>query len=178
MGTPALLAAQSGRVLAAANQSSASFYRRIAEGTIIDSAGSPSAVAGWVATITADLTHSIWTTISGTYEQPANLAASMAATFDSGGVVAAAYASIIVDDSSGTPALDAYWTAAAATAPLTDAEVTAALGHDDWARLSDVLVEVTGASAGDFTFDSTGRSGIVASGFPGDLATTEDAWNG
>lgn len=179
MGTPALLAAQSGRVLSAANQSSAAFYRRVETGGFVsDGSGTPSAVAAWVATVTIDVTQAMWTTLSGTYEGAASTDSSMSTTFDAGGVAASAYASIVVDNSSGTPAVDAMWTAAGATARLTDAEITAALGHDDWARMCDVAVSVTGASAGTFVFDNTGRSGIVPSGFPGDLATTEDSWNG
>jgi len=175
MGTPALLAAQSGKVLSAANQSSKALYRRVVQGGLCDDG--TSTYSGWLATIKVTMTRAIISSTSGSYDVAALSSAVMTTTFGNGASATAGFASIVADNSSGTPAFNAYVTADAATAALTDAEISDSLGHNDWVRLCDVAVAVTGASAGSVSFNNTVASGIVASGFNGDLAVTESAFN-
>ena len=175
MGTPALLAAQSGKVLAAANQSSKALYRRVVQGGLCDDNGS--AVSGWDLTITLDMTRAIISSLSGAYDVAALSGSSLTTTFGNGASATSGFASIVADNSSGTPSIDAQVSADGASAALTDAEITSALGHADWVRLCDVTVAVTGASAGTVSFDNTAASGIVEAGFDGDLATTESAFS-
>lgn len=176
MGTPALLAAQSGKVLSAANQSSAALYRQVVTGGFMDDNGS--AVAAWVATVTIDNARSIIKSLSGAYELAAGTGSTLASTFDAGGSAGVGYGAIVSDNSSGTTVIDIEWSDAGAAAAPTDAEIADALGHQDWVRLGNVTATVTGASAGTFAIDNTARSGIVDSGFNGDLAESEDAFNG
>ena len=180
MGSPALLAAQSGKVLLAANQSSAAFYRRVDVGGFVDDNGS--AAAAWVVTVTIDWTRQLITSTSGSYEIAAAAAQSAPETWtnSTGAIARDNVAAVLHVCQSGTPVLAAFWGAeaepGAAVAP-SDAEISAGLGHNDWVRAANVLAESTGAAAVTVTVDNTARSGVVASGFDGDLATTEAAFN-
>ena len=176
MGTPSLLAAQSAQVLSAANQSSSAFYRRVVQGALCDN--NTSTYSGWNATIILTMTRAIISSLSGSYELAAIATETMTTTFGNGASATSGFASIVSNNTTGTPAFDAYVTADGATVALTDAEIAALIGHQDWVRLCDVTVAVTGATAGSVAFDNSAASGIVASGFDGNLATTEDAWNG
>jgi hypothetical protein len=176
MGTPALLDAQSAKVLSAVNQSSSAFYRRVVQGALLTDNGS--ATSGWDATLTFDMTRAIISSLSGAFEVAAATASSMTTTFGNGASATSGFASIVADNSSGTPAFDAQWTADGASEALTDAEISDALGHHDWVRICDVTVAITGATTGTYGFDNTVASGIVAAGFDGGLATSEDAFNG
>ena len=176
MGTPALLDAQSAKVLAAVNQSSSAFYRRVVQGALLTDNGS--ATSGWNATLTFDMTRAIISSLSGAFEVAAATASSMTTTFGNGASATSGFASIVADNSSGTPAFDAVNSDDGAIVALTDAEISADLGHQDWVRICDVAVAVTSATTGTYGFDNTAASGIVAAGFNGGLAVTEDAFNG
>jgi len=180
MGSPALLAAQSGKVLLAANQSSAAFYRRVDVGGFVDDNGSAS--AAWVVTATVDWSRQIITSTSGSYEIAAGVAQSAPETWtnSTGAIARDNIAAILYVCQTGTPTLAAFWGAEAepgAAVSPTDDEISAGLGHNDWVRAADVLAASTGAAAVTITVDNTVRSGVVPSGFDGDLATTEAAFN-
>lgn len=175
MGTPSLLAAQSRQVIEAVNQSSSAFYRRI-EGGFAAVNGS-SATAGWVVTLSIDVTAYIAYAPSGAVAAAASTEA-LANTFDADGGAASAYGAVVADISTGTAVWDAYWTAADASSALTNAEISAAVGHDNWVRLCDVFTDVTGASAATYTIDYNNRSGAPAAEFDGGLALTEEDYNG
>lgn len=176
MGTPSLLAAQSRQVIEAVNQSSSAFYRRIEGGFVTDSTAG-SSTAGWVVTLDLDVTAAILYTPAGavgvtaTGMAPAN-------TFDAGGVPATAYGALVVDCNAAILDTNAYWTAADASSALTNAEISDALGHDNWVRVCDVFVDVTGATSATYTIDYNNRSGAPAAEFDGGLALTEADYNG
>lgn len=176
MGTPALLDAQSGKVLSAVNQSSAALYRQVLVGGFIDD--NSSGVSSWEATVDIDMTRTIIKSLSGAFEVAALSGEALTSTFDADGSAAVGYGAIVADNSSGTPSIDAEWSDLGASAAPTDAEISDSLGHHDWVRIANVTATVTGASAGTFAFDNTARSGIVDSGFNGGLAESEDAFNG
>ncbi len=175
MGTPSLLAAQSRQVIEAVNQSSSAFYRRIEGGFVADNG---SATAGWVVTLSIDLTASIGYAPVGAVATAAGTAVGLTNTFDADGGAASAYGAVVADISTGTASLDAYWTAADASSALTNAEISAAVGHDNWVRLCDVFTDVTGATAATYTIDYNNRSGAPAAEFDGGLALTEEDYNG
>ena len=185
MGSPALLAAQSGKILAAVNQSSAAFYRHCQIfGLAADGSTAPSATA-WVNTVTLSHAAGIIQCPSGAaYEVAAETDETGLATWDNSGAAAPMdnYAAIVFDCSGGAAVVTAVWGTAAAhgdaVAP-TDAEVATSLGSTEFVRVANVLAYNSASAVVGSTWDNTARSGFgnVSAGFDGSLATSEDGWN-
>ena len=187
MGTPALLAAQSAKILSAANQSSGFLYRR-ADVFGLAADGSTSAAAS-ASVVTASVSHA-----AGILVFPSGTAYQIVAVADkvfsdaadkmtlSYGVTNYAAAAHVFDASSGSVAGAIVWSSASSTddvAAPTDDEITAALGTTEWVRLANALYPLGSASAVTSQFDNAPRSGYgnVAAGFNADLATSESGWN-
>ena len=160
MGTPALLAAQSAKVLSAANQSSKALYRRVVQGGLCDDA--TSTYSGWLATIKVNMTRAILSSTSGAYDVAALSAAVMTTTFGNGASATSGFASIVADNSSGTPAFNAYVTADAATAALSDAEMKRRAGRTTRSTLRPISRTRSRASAAGRTTSTSRPVSIVA----------------
>lgn len=185
MGTPALMAAQSGKILSAANQSAKSLYRHgQIFGLAEDGATGPTA-AGWVVTLSVDVPVGLIQCPSGTVYEVAVVADDISLdTWDNSAAAAIMdnIAAVVYDCSTGSALLGAVWgtaaVAGAAVAP-TDAEIATALGSSEFVRVADALASNTAAAVATSVWDNTARSGFgnVPAGFDGDLATTEAGWN-
>ena len=179
MGTPALLAAQSGKALAALNQSSAFFYRAVDGAIVTDNA---TASVGWDVTLVVDVTAGCARGPGGAFDVAAATAQTLAPLSGANPLTVDAdtYAAIIIDLSDGT--LGAVWSGvwvphgAGGEARVTDAQVDAAFGSPGWARACDVLVRSQATGTVSIVVDSAAAR-FPASGFNGDLAVTEAGFN-
>jgi hypothetical protein len=173
MGAPALIDAQSAQILTLLNSLRAWAYRRI-EGGLASNNGS--AIAASVATLTLDYAPGI-VFADGTVSAFASATADSAtATFTFSAPSGKDAVAACIIDASGAPDFVAVWGSEADTGEAvgpTDAEITAAVGHDDWAKFAEVTVTITGASAGTFEVNNNERSGGDLAVFASDLATSE-----
>ena len=187
MGTPALLAAQSSKIISAINQSSAALYRKCdLWGLAADGSTAPAAAAS---VVTASLSYA-----AGVVVMPSGTAYETAAVTDdvfnaaaeqktlAFGTLNDAVAAYVFDASSGALVATQVWGDAAASGDAvapTDAEIVVALGHTEFVRIADALYALGSASAVAATWDNTARSGFanIAAGINGGLATTETGWN-
>lgn len=185
MGTPALLAAQSGKILSAVNQSAKALYRHAQIFGLADDGATGPAAAAWVVTLAVDVPAGLIQCPSGTaYEVAAVADDTSLATWDNSAVSAAqdAVAAIVYDCSSGSAVLTAVWGEAAAhddAAAPSDSDIASSLGSSEFVRVADVLAYNSAAAVVSTVWNNTARSGFgnVDAGFDGDLATSETAWN-
>tara|TARA_R110002020_G_scaffold194133_11_gene394756 strand:+ start:136 stop:708 length:573 start_codon:yes stop_codon:yes gene_type:complete len=185
MGTPALLAAQSSKILSAANQSAKALYRHSQLYGLAEDGTTGPAAAGWVVTLSVASPVGIIQCPSGTaYEVAAVTDDTSLAQWDNSGAAAAMdnVAAIVYDCHGGSAVLTAVWGTAAAVGSAeapTDSEIAASLGSSEFVRVADVLASNSAAAVATQTWDNTARSGFgnVDAGFDGDLATSETAWN-
>ncbi len=182
MGTPSLLAAQSGKVLDAVNNSAKLNYRRCEGYGLLADGSTPTGTSSWETTLSIATPASIMICPSGTvYEAAATLTGAPAAggTWDNGDEEAATnYAHIVFDCSSGSAVITVVW--AGASDKMTTAEIESSLGTAEFVRIGDIKVEQTGAAAETLTVDNEERSGFgdISVGFNGGLHTTEGSFNG
>jgi hypothetical protein len=162
MGAPALLDAQASQILAILNAVSAWHYNHV-DGMFITNNGT--AISSSIATIAVNVTAGVATGNGSSAFLAAASGSSLAATKTFTATSGkSAIAAIIVDWSS-SAALKAVWGAEAATgaqvAP-TDAEITASVGHENWARCANFTATITSSSAGTYSVDNTARASVVA----------------
>tara|TARA_Y100000034_G_C6680851_1_gene299284 strand:- start:89 stop:646 length:558 start_codon:yes stop_codon:yes gene_type:complete len=183
MGAPSLLDAQAQTILDYINARMAADYDCILEGGIITDGGTTQgAGAGTAPNYDADA--------SATIAVVGGVVAELAATADIDSTAGAAIAwgatsavacvcTTVFETGSDndTPAWETVIGAVAATgsqvAP-TDAEITIALGHSNWLRVSDSVLARTGDTTITLVPDHTTRSGVV-SDYSG-VSTTESAF--
>ena len=184
MGAPALLDAQANRVLAQLNALRAFARRAVSQGLVL----APTTPSTQATTTAGALALRINTSylVANCDGQPSELAAAADyvvhnATFwalNNSGVQA--IWAIILDYNSGTVQLadvaGAEALTGAAVAP-TDAEITTATGHTQWARIADLTVTRTGDTAVTQVFDHTVQAFPDSSEFGSELSQTEASFS-
>lgn len=155
MGSPSLIDAQASKVLAIVS-SVAAFLHSFVLGCIVSDGGSAQASgANGALTLDIDTTRIVDAAVSGKGHELAAQTAVLPSTASvlwgaTSGKAVIATVVLKTGANNDTPAIDAVFGAVAATgaqvAP-TEAEITAALGHSNWAKIAEVTVTRTGDTA-------------------------------
>lgn len=185
MGAPALIDAQAQTILDYVNAMMEASYNRIVEGGILTDGGTTQGGGvGTAPNYDADASATIAVVDGQVHEiaAAADIDSSAGAAINFGAETGkSVIATTVFETGSGndTPAWETVIGDVADTgsevAP-TDAEITAAIGHAHWLRVSDTELRRTGATAISFIPDHTVRADVLATASYSGVSTTESAF--